>query len=260
VIPSPIIEEPATPGGDTVAAAVEVAGLCVSYGDQRVLHDVDLSVPTGGIHVIVGGSGCGKTTLLKAIIGLVPPEAGRVLLLGQHLPGLDESEQVSLRRRFGVMFQYGALLNSLTVGENVSLPLEMHTQADAALIREIVRTRLHLVGLGGTEGLLPTELSGGMRKRAALARALALDPEIIFCDEPGAGLDPVTAAEIDRLLLTLNQALTMTLVVVTHELLSIGRLGGKLLMLDRGRVVYSGATDHAQQAEQVELRRFFQPG
>ena len=258
MIPSPIPGEPATPGREPVAVAV--TGLCVSYGDQRILHGVDLRIPAGGVHVIVGGSGCGKTTLLKAIIGLIPPEAGRVLLLGQDLSGLDESGQVSLRRRFGVMFQYGALLNSLTVGQNVALPLEMHTQADATLVQEIVRTRLHLVGLGGTEGLLPTELSGGMRKRAALARALALDPEIIFCDEPGAGLDPVTAAEIDRLLLILNRALSMTLVVVTHELLSIGRLGGNLLMLDRGRVLYSGATDHAQQAEQTELRRFFQPG
>lgn len=260
MIPSPIQEEPATPGGEIVAAAVEVAGLCVSYGDQRVLHGVDLRVPAGGVHVIVGGSGCGKTTLLKSVIGLVPPEAGRVLLLGEELSSLHESGQVSLRRRFGVMFQYGALLNSLTVGENVALPLEMHTQADTGMVQEIVRTRLHLVGLGGTEDLLPTELSGGMRKRAALARALALDPEIIFCDEPGAGLDPVTAAEIDHLLLTLNQALGMTLVVVTHELLSIRRLGGDLLMLDQGRVAYSGATDHAQQAEQAELRRFFQPG
>ena len=239
---------------------MEASGLCVSYGDQRVLHSVDLRVPVGGVHVIVGGSGCGKTTLLKAVIGLVPPETGRVLLLGEELAGLDESGQVSLRQRFGVMFQYGALLNSLTVAENVALPLEMHTRADAALVREIVRTRLHLVGLGGTEGLLPTELSGGMRKRAALARALALDPEILFCDEPGAGLDPVTASEIDHLLLTLNQALGMTLVVVTHELLSIARLGGNLLMLDEGRVLYSGTTDSARQVEDDKLRRFFQPG
>lgn len=239
---------------------MEVSGLCVSYGDQRVLHGVDLRVPAGGVHVIVGGSGCGKTTLLKAIIGLVPPEAGRVHLLGEELAALDESAQVSVRRRFGVMFQYGALLNSLTVGENVALPLEMHTRADAGLVREIVRTRLHLVGLSGTEGLLPTELSGGMRKRAALARSLALDPEILFCDEPGAGLDPVTASEIDHLLLTLNQTLGMTLVVVTHELLSIARLGGNLLMLGAGRVLYSGTTDAAQQMEDDGVRSFFQPG
>ena len=181
-------------------------------------------------------------------------------LLDQELAELTESEGRTLRQRIGVMFQSGALLNSITVGENVALPLQMHTRLKADLVDELVRTRLHLVGLGGAADLFPTELSGGMRKRAALARAMALDPEILFCDEPGAGLDPITGAEIDRLLLTVNESLGTTLVVVTHELLSIARLDGQLLMLDSGRVVFSGTTSQARGSKAPQLERFFQPG
>jgi len=158
------------------------------------------------------------------------------------------------------LFQHGALLNSITVGENVALPLQMHTQMSGSMIRDLVMTRLNQVGLVQAVDLMPTELSGGMRKRAALARAMALDPEILFCDEPGAGLDPVTAAEVDNLLLTINEALNTTIVIVTHELLSINRLNGQLLMLDGGQMVFSGPTADARNSTLPQLRQFFNPG
>ena len=254
----PPIADPST--GPGAGLAIEVTGLCVAYGDHRVLDGVDLQVRSGSITTIVGGSGCGKTTLLKAIIGLVPAAAGHIVVLGREVAILHGEGQAALRQRLGVVFQFGALLNSLTVAENVALPLEMHSDLCAATVRDLVRTRLHQVGLPGTEDLLPTELSGGMRKRAALARALARDPEVLLCDEPGAGLDPVTAAGIDQLLLTLNRSLGMTTIVVTHELLSIRRLGGHLLMLEDGRVAFDGPADAAMASEEPALSRFFRPG
>ena len=237
--------------------AIDVADLKVSYGEQTILDGVTMQVASGDIAIVLGGSGCGKSTLLKAIIGLVEPVAGTVSLFGEVRA---EEAPPSALRRVGVMFQYGALLNSITVGENIALPLEMHTDLGVGLIEEVVRTRLHLVGLDNAYELLPNELSGGMRKRAALARAMALDPDILFCDEPGAGLDPLTAAEIDHLLLTLNDSLGTTLVIVTHELLSITRMNGKLIMLDGGRVVFTGSVAAAEASELPAVSRFFHPG
>lgn len=239
---------------------IHIADLCVTYGETVVLDGIHLDVEQGEIVVILGGSGCGKSTLLKAIVGLVQPHSGTIELLGQDSTRLSEAERENLLRRLGVMFQYGALLNSLTVGENIALPLEMHTDLDPVFIEDIVRTRLHLVGLEHTFSRYPNELSGGMRKRAALSRAMVMDPEILFCDEPGAGLDPVTAAGIDHLLLTLNRSLGTTMVVVTHELLSIERLNGRLVMLDGGRVVFTGAVSEAKASEHPVVRGFFQPG
>ena len=246
------------PPGEPV---VEVCGLSVAYGEQAppVLDGVDLTVRRGDMTCIVGGSGCGKSTLLKTVIGLVSPRAGDLGLLGEPLHELAEPERDALLKRVGVMFQYGAMLGSLTVAENVGLPLQMHTDLEPALIDDIVDTRLGLVGLAGSGGKLPSELSGGMRKRAALARAMALEPEVLFCDEPGAGLDPVTAAGIDRLLLSLNREQGTTVVVVTHELLSIERLDGQLVMLDGGRVVFDGTVRAAREEQRDDLRRFFNP-
>ena len=240
-------------------AAVDIEHLSVAYDEHIVLDDVNFRVEHGEVAVIVGGSGCGKSTLLKAAIGLLPIRSGHARLLGSELAQLEEPDQEQLRRRVGVMFQYGALLNSLTIGENVALPLEMHTDLEPDLLRDVVRARLHLVGIGGAIDQLPTQLSGGMRKRAALARAMAMDPEVLLCDEPGAGLDPITAADIDRLLLTVNESLGITLVVVTHELLSIERLGGRLLMLADGRVAYAGDSATARRSQRPELNRFFHP-
>lgn len=244
-----------------VEAVIEVEGLVVGYDETAppILKGVDLTVRRGDLTCVVGGSGCGKSTLLKTVIGLVRPRQGRVRLLREALHDLPENERDALLRRVGVMFQYGALLGSLTVGENVALPLQMHTDIDADLVAEVVATRLRLVGLAGSAAKLPSELSGGMRKRAALARAMALEPEVLFCDEPGAGLDPVTAAGIDRLLLSLNEQQGTTIVVVTHELLSIERLDGKLVMLDAGRVVYDGSARQARGEDRADLRQFFHP-
>ena len=244
----------------TSPPAIEIDQLAVAYDGHFVLRDVNLQVADGDITVIVGGSGCGKTTLLKSIIGLVEPTSGMVRVLGRNTMDGTDVERRTFQQRLGVLFQHGALLNSITVGENVALPLEMHTQMSSSMIRDMVMTRLRQVGLLHAIDLMPTELSGGMRKRAALARAMALDPEILFCDEPGAGLDPVTAAEVDNLLLTINQALHTTIVIVTHELLSIDRLDGQLLMLDGGRVVFSGSTVGARSSSLPQLQQFFSPG
>ncbi len=239
---------------------IGIDDLAVAYGDHLVLKGVNLQVGEGERLIVLGGSGCGKSTLLKSIIGLAPIHAGRIEVLDAEPDRLPEIERDVLLRRLGVMFQYGALLNSLTVGENLALPLEMHTGLSAALVEDVVRTRLHLVGLDHAYTLLPSELSGGMRKRAALARAMVLEPEILFCDEPGAGLDPVTAAEIDHLLLTVNQSLGTTLIVVTHELLSIERLDGRLVMLDQGEVVFTGSVAQAKTSDQPVVAHFFNPG
>ena len=239
---------------------IDISELCVAYGSTPVLEGIDMHLDQGEIAVILGSSGCGKSTLLKTIIGLVQPHSGRVEILGQNLAELNNGEQQSLLQRIGVMFQYGALLNSLTVGENVALPLEMHADLNPVLVEDIVRTRLHLVGLDHAFSLYPTELSGGMRKRAALARALALDPDILFCDEPGAGLDPVTAAGIDHLLLTLNQSLGTSIIIVTHELLSIERLDGRLIMLENGQVVFTGSVAAAHSCDIPTVTNFFNPG
>jgi phospholipid/cholesterol/gamma-HCH transport system ATP-binding protein len=245
----------------TVETVVEVHDLQVAYAEDAppVLDGVSITVNRGDVTCIVGGSGCGKSTLLKAIIGLVPPRAGRVRLLGRPLYDLMEAERDTLLQRVGVMFQYGAMLGSLTVGENVGLPLQMHTAAEAGLVDDVVDTWLERVGLAGSNHKMPSELSGGMRKRAALARAMALEPEILFCDEPSAGLDPITAAGIDRLLLSLNERHGTSLIVVTHELLGIERLDGRLIMLDDGQVVYDGTAGEARQDPRDVLNLFFHP-
>lgn len=239
---------------------VEVCGLHLAYGEGPVLSGVDLQVEAGEVAIILGGSGCGKSTLLKAILGLEAPQQGQVRLFGQELGALAEEEEDALRRRMGVVFQQGALFSSLSVADNVALPLQMHTDLDEALIAGLVAGLLDLVGMGQAARLLPSQLSGGMRKRVALARALALGPDLLCCDEPSAGLDPVATAEIDQLLLRLNRSLGATLVVVTHQLLSIERLAGRLLMLDQGRVVFTGTLAQARRSELPVVASFFNAG
>jgi phospholipid/cholesterol/gamma-HCH transport system ATP-binding protein len=243
-----------------VNTIIDIAGLQAGYQDQLILNGVDLQINAGEIVLIVGGSGCGKSTLLKTLVGLLEPGGGRFRLFDKDLNTLAPDDRKALLQRLGVMFQYGALLNSLKIAENIALPLEMHTDLSPTLIDAIVRTRLNLVGLDQAYDQLPPDLSGGMRKRAALARAMALDPEILFCDEPGAGLDPITAAGIDRLLLTLNKSLGTTLVVVTHELLSIERLNGRIVMLDQGKVLFTGTFAEGKSSPLEDVRRFFNPG
>lgn len=216
----------------TAPSKIEIRSLTMAYGDFVVMRDIDVRIRAGEVFVIMGGSGCGKSTLLKHMIGLKAPAAGGVYYDGQSYWDADEAGRLALRRRLGVMFQQGALWSSLTLAENVALPLEAFSGLGPADIRELARVKLALVGLRGFEEYLPAEISGGMRKRAALARALALDPEILLFDEPSAGLDPVSARRLDDLLLELRDSLGATLVVVSHELASIFAIADHAIFLD----------------------------
>ncbi|MDO8662898.1 MAG: ATP-binding cassette domain-containing protein [Candidatus Omnitrophota bacterium] len=211
---------------------IEVRNLDLSYDDYEVLHDLNFSVNKGDIFVVMGGSGCGKSTLLKVLIGLKEPIKGEVLYGGANFWQEDESVQQDWIRRFGVLYQSGALWSSFTLGENVALPLELYSNLSSIQIREMVELKLSLVGLSGYADFYPAQISGGMRKRAGLARAIALDPEIIFFDEPSAGLDPLNARMLDDLIMQLRNALGATFVIVTHELASIFALGDKAVLLD----------------------------
>ncbi len=243
----------------TEKTLIRVENLVGGYNETVILNEVSFEVFEGEILVVLGTSGCGKTTLLKHLIGLLTPFSGKIYLFGQDLLRLSEQQASDLMRKIGVLFQNGALLNSITVADNVAIPYEQHTDLKPELIRQLVRLKLKLVGLTKATELLPSELSGGMRKRAALARAIALDPPILFADEPAAGLDPVTAAALDRLLLNLRKLLGMTLVVVTHELASIKRIADRILFLDRGKVVFVGSVEQAEKSELQQVRKFFNP-
>ncbi len=238
---------------------IEVQHLISGYDEHVVLNDISFDVVPGEIMVVLGTSGCGKTTLLKHLIGLLQPFSGSITLLGHDLLRLNEAESIKLMRHIGVLFQNGALLNSITVAENVAIPLEQHTNLTTELIRDLVYLKLELVGLKSAAPLLPSELSGGMRKRAALARAIALDPKILFADEPAAGLDPVTAASLDQLLLKLRDLLGMTLVVVTHEVGSIKRIADRVLFLHEGKALFFGKLSDALKSDLEPVRNFFNP-
>ena len=219
---------------------IRVVGLTKRFGGRTVLEGVDLEIYPGETMIIMGGSGTGKSTLLNMIIGSDFPDEGYVELLGRNLNELSEAELNALRLQFGILFQSGALFSSMTVGENVALPLREHTNLDEETIDIVVKIKLELVGLREAEDLMPAELSGGMRKRAGLARATALDPKILFYDEPSAGLDPVTSAEIDQLITALSRKLGVTSVVVTHEMDSAFRIADRMAMLDAGRIIKVG--------------------
>lgn len=234
---------------------IEVNNLETWYGKKKVLDGINVDFYKNQINTILGTSGCGKTTLLKHIIGLLRPRKGSIKVFGEEVSNKSDIRHVL--KKIGVLFQNGALLNSLTTGENISLPLEMHTNLSKKIIKRIVMDKLHLVDLGPTYNLLPQELSGGMRKRAALARAMVMDPEILFCDEPSAGLDPVTAKSLDELLLNLKNKLKMTIVMVTHEIASIKRVSDNIVMLDKGRVVYSGNLEKALSSSNESVKNFF---
>ena len=233
---------------------IEVQGLQASWGSQPVLHDVDLSVEAGEIRVIMGGSGSGKSTLLRYLLGLHRPDAGTVRLFGEDLSRLGRRDMLALRRRIGVSFQGGALFNSMTVGDNVCLPLREHTRLDENTIRIMSRMKLEVVSLAGFEHLMPSQLSGGMVKRAALARAIVMDPDILFFDEPSAGLDPVVAADLDALILRLREAMQVTIVVVTHELDSAFAIADRITVLDQGRVLMTGGVDEVRNADNERIR------
>ena len=236
--------------------AIAVRNLRVNYGEREILHGISFDVPVGETMVILGGSGSGKSTLLRTLVGLEQPTSGEILMRGTNVAALSKSERDELRKKVGMSFQGGALFGSMTVGENVALPLREHTPLDDSTIQIVVRLKLDQVGLSGFEDYMPAQLSGGMKKRAAIARALAMDPEILFFDEPSAGLDPIIAAGIDDLILKLKKAFRMTMVVVTHELASAFLIADRMILLDKGNIVANGTPGELRESKQPRVRQF----
>jgi phospholipid/cholesterol/gamma-HCH transport system ATP-binding protein len=223
--------------------AIAIRNLVTKFGSREILKNISLEIRRGETFVILGGSGCGKSTLLRHIVGLELPTQGQIRINGRDITGLSEDEFNELRRKIGMAFQNSALFNSMTVGENVALPLREHTRLEDSTIQIMMRIKLEQVGLSGVDSFMPSQLSGGMRKRAGIARALAMDPEILLFDEPSAGLDPIIAAGIDNLILKLKQAFRMTIVLVTHELASAFLLADRMAMLDQGKILFVGTPD-----------------
>lgn len=240
------------PGGP----AISVRNLRVNYGEREILHGINFEVKPGETLVILGGSGSGKSTLLRTLVGLERPTGGEIWIGGKDFAALSEAERDELRKKMGMSFQGGALFGSSTVGENVALPLREHTRLDNSTIEIIVRLKLNQVGLSGFENYMPAQLSGGMKKRAAIARALAMDPEILFFDEPSAGLDPIIAAGIDELILKLKRAFQITIVIVTHELASAFLIADRMVLIDKGNVVADGTPQQLRESQQPRVRQF----
>lgn len=245
-----------TASGDAVIA---VSRLYAHYGDTAVLRDINFSVSSGEIMVIMGGSGSGKSTLLRHLLGLQPPTSGSVQVLGEDMVTASGGRLTDLRRKIGVAFQSGALFSSLTVGENIMLPLREHTRLDQNTMHIMMRLKLDFVSMGGSEDLMPAQLSGGMIKRVAMARAVVMDPKLVFLDEPSAGLDPVVAAALDELITQLRDVMGMSVVVVTHELESAFKIADRITVLDRGEILVcdtvAGVRAHPNERVQALLNR-----
>lgn len=239
-------------------ALIEVDHLVAHYGSRLILDDLSFTVEQGEILVVLGASGCGKSTLLKHMVGLLQPTSGAIRYRGQNLLEMDDDQRTALLKTIGVSFQSGGLFNSLPLIDNVALPLREHSDFDEATIQALVRMKLSLVGLVDAGYRLPSELSGGMRKRAGVARALALDPEIVFFDEPSAGLDPITAAGLDQMILTLRRLLGLTVVVITHELESIRTVADRALMLDQGKIIFFDTLQEVANCPHPRVQQFFQ--
>jgi phospholipid/cholesterol/gamma-HCH transport system ATP-binding protein len=233
---------------------VQIKKLVTHYGEREILHGVDLSVREGEIMVIMGGSGSGKSTLLNTLLGLLHPTSGEVRILGENLHAISDVERTKLRQKMGVAFQGGALFSSLSVLENIMLPLREHTKLDLNTMRIMARLKMQVVSLDGFENLMPAELSGGMIKRAAFARAIVMDPRILFCDEPSAGLDPVVASTIDDLILSLRDAMGMSIVVVTHELESAFKIADRICVLDKGNILMVGTVEEVRGCDNERIQ------
>ncbi|MDH5563635.1 MAG: ABC transporter ATP-binding protein [Nitrospirota bacterium] len=233
---------------------IEVIDLTTHYGSRKILNGISLTVHKGEVMVIMGGSGSGKSTLLRHLIGLEHPSSGNIKLLGQDIRNMTEHDMTQLYRKVGVAFQSGALFSSMTVGENIMLPLREHTKLDQKTMEIMARLKLEVVNLAGFEDLMPSELSGGMLKRAAFARAVIMDPVLLFCDEPSAGLDPVVSSSLDELILRLKDALDMTIVVVTHELESAFRIADRITVLDKGDILTIGTVDDVRASDNRRIQ------
>ena len=243
---------------DVTENIIEVRDLVVRYGDTTVLDGVSFDVRRGETFVILGGSGCGKSTLLRNLVGLMRPDSGKIVIKGRDFTAMSDTERTEVRKRIGMCFQGAALFNSMTVGDNVALPLRNHTRLKESTIEIMTRIKLELVGLGGCDDFMPSELSGGMRKRAGLARAMAMDPEIIFYDEPSAGLDPVVAAGLDELIRKMQQTFTLTSVVVTHEMASVVLIADRICMLKGGNVVAMGTLEEIRRSDHPFVQQFLE--
>lgn len=236
--------------------AIEISSLVTHYGSRKILNGIDLKIRRGETMVILGGSGCGKSTLLRHIIGLNKPTSGQILIKGRDITRMSEDELNVLRTKMGVLFQSAALFNSMTIAENVALPLVEHTDLNESTIQIMVRMKLGQVGLSGFDDYVPSQLSGGMKKRAGLARALAMDPEILFFDEPSAGLDPIVSAALDELIIKLKRAFKMTIVVVTHEMVSAFLIADRITVLDKGGIVALGTPEEIRNCDHPRVRQF----
>ena len=235
---------------------ISIRDLRVAYGTREILHGVTFDVHRGETMVILGGSGSGKSTLLRTLVGLEKASAGEIWLKGENIAAITSAEMDRIRKRIGMSFQGSALFGSLSVGDNVALPLREHTELEESTIEIIVRLKLDQVGLAGFEDFMPAELSGGMKKRAGIARALAMDPEILFFDEPSAGLDPIIAAGVDELIIQLKKAFHMTIIVVTHELASAFLIADRVVVVDKGYVVALGTMDELRASTHPRVRQF----
>lgn len=239
-------------------AVIEVDNLVTYYGERRILDDVSLRIQAGEVVVIMGGSGSGKSTLLRHLLALNKPVSGSIRLFGKDVNNASSAELHQMRQRMGVSFQNGALFNSLNVEENVAFPLREHTQLDDNTIHIMARLKLEVVNLAGFEKLMPAQLSGGMIKRTALARAIVMDPSLLFFDEPSAGLDPVVSADLDELILRLRDAMQVTIVVVTHELDSAFRIADRILVLDQGKLLITGTVDEVRNSDNERVQNLLQ--
>ncbi len=235
---------------------IDIKNVCKKFGSRQILSGVDLQVYKGETLVIMGGSGCGKSTLLRHMTGAIKPDSGSVFMRGKDMATLDEDGLDNLRKKFGMLFQSAALFDSLNVKENVCMPLREHTRLDENIISIMVKMKLELVGLRGFEDLMPAQLSGGMKKRVGLARAITMDPEIVFYDEPTTGLDPIVASVIDKLILDLSNKLSITSVVVTHDMNSVFRIADRIAMLHEGRILQVGTKEEIRNTKNDLVRQF----
>jgi phospholipid/cholesterol/gamma-HCH transport system ATP-binding protein len=236
---------------------IEVKDLVVKFGERTILDGISLDIRRGETFVILGGSGSGKTTLLRNLVGLMRPHSGKIIFNGRNFTEMTDDERIRTRQRMGMCFQGSALFGSMTVGENIALALLEHTRLEKSTIDIMVKIKLELVGLSGFENYLPSELSGGMKKRAGLARAMAMDPQVIFYDEPSAGLDPIVAAGLDMLICKLKTTFGLTSVVVTHELPSVEVIADRVCLLNRGKVIALGTLDEVKRTSHPYVQQFF---